>query len=483
MKESIGVGEPQIAVGPYGDISEAPPPYDPSPLPDIYREFLATDARTVMIVLHPNHYNFFPNPSFRVDDQGWEIAGFGFAPIDPVAWCGQSLLLTGTGTVRYRDVDSDNAPAFVYVGPSQDITQLDWYEPGRASAEWTFSAYLLGGKSLVEPDWLNVMPARARLSMRAYQADEDGKFKSKPKYMGIPSVTDPASAPFGAEAVTDENGQVWLIVDGPYYSLLGKPPVSAVDPLSILSEGPILPDGLHPHLMYNGLLYGILDPYPEVAGVPLYEALADPRETAEPELETPSDEYLIVADSGDSNADGQVWHLIDQQYYTATGQQAWFAQVDGPWIELRDDGQWQRLKIRTDAYSLEQDGQVSFLNAWWIDAVVEVENADGVRLSSLMLDPSENPVAQYFDGGMNPEPNLDDFLWSKVDTLTQQPLENQCISYYYYDLRSRVKWLWDNLRFLVPIGRPYQIFFGSYDRPYIATAPGGGAAMVNEVTL
>lgn len=402
--------------------------------------------------------------------------------LDPQSWVGQSVLLDGQGTVRIRDTDSDSNLAYVYVGPSQDINQLDWYEPGRASAEWTFSAYFLGGKAKPMLDG-TVKPARARLVMHAYYPTEQGVYKSPPQYVGITVVADPATAPYGEASVADNDGQVWTRREGPYYAYLDKPPISAVDPLTIMSTGPQPPVGKMPYLMYNNRLYGLKDPYPETAGITLYNNLADPTEKADPASELPGATYLITSGSGDANYDGQVWMLIDQPLYEPTGQEAWFDSVDGPWVELRDDGEWQRLHVQTDAFSREEEGRVSFLNGYWIDCIVQYENVDGVRLSSLMLDPCESPIAAYFDGAMTPEPNVDDFLWSKVD-VDQAPLENQCISYYYYDQRGRMKWLWDNLRFLVPIGRPYQIFFGAFDRPYIPKSGYLGASPeVRELTI
>jgi hypothetical protein len=407
--------------------------------------------------------------------------------LDPQSWVGQSILLDGDGTIRIRDDDINSDPSYVYVGPSKDINLLDWYEPGRASAEWTFSAYFLGGKAKVPLIGTDIKPARARLVMHAYYPTKQGVFKSPPEYVGITVVDDPSTLGYpGDAAVADNNGQVWRMKEGPYYHYFATPPVSAVDPLTIMSTGPMPPTGKMPYLMYGTTLYGLKDPYPESAGVTLYQSLGTPQVVVEPKTAVPtaiSSTYLIVSGSGDANYDGQVWMENALPFYEATGQQAWFETVDGPWIDLRDDGEWQRLHVQTDAFSREEDGRVSFLNAYWIDCIVEYENCDGVRLSAMMLDPCESPIASYFDGAMTPEPNTDDFLWSKVDN-DQVPMENQCISYYYYDQRGRMKWLWDNLRFLVPIGRPYQIFFGAYDRPYIPKSGYSGASPeVKELSL
>jgi hypothetical protein len=83
-----------------------------------------------------------------------------------------------------------------------------------------------------------------------------------------------------------------------------------------------------------------------------------------------------------------------------------------------------------------------------------------------MLDPTENPYAQYFDGSMTEDPAVDDFIWSKTQADYTTPLENQCVSYYYYDRKARTRWLYENLKYVVPVDRPYQIFYGAYDRPY-----------------
>ena len=67
-----GVSPATFGSAPYGDQQEVtgPPAFESVLEPP--REFLGTDARTVMIVLHPNHYNFIKNPSFRQDASGWE---------------------------------------------------------------------------------------------------------------------------------------------------------------------------------------------------------------------------------------------------------------------------------------------------------------------------------------------------------------------------------------------------------------------------
>ena len=726
------IGHVGIGVSPYGDIGEIPAPRTVTPLVDPYREFLPTDARTIMIVLQPNHYNFIPNPAFRVDTAGWELtaaaptgsnlvtmnvasgtddlgttagfktgqpgtstwstgaissstaqfksglkslaftttatadqmvsfvpsttvttfpvvkpstqytfqfaaftsaaetmgirvqwyksnsagsttlsntsaftattantwktytftvtspsdaayAGFGLhrptgasgvqynldevgywegtgttwvLPVNPTfvldpsdSWVGQSVMTQGTGLLRYLDKDNLGASAPVYVGPSRDILDMDWYEPGRAAAAWTMSAYLKG-IGAVNPNY----PARARLVMYAYLPTEVGKYKSPPLNYTLPLVIDPLTASWGAAIVKDSDGTVWNREELPQYDLLGKPPESLVAPLTILtanafmdallrkeSDGSVwekmgafpsaapyyttagvppsvadpavsanvgkyvqrsadnllwqwitskyeivqpqpkvvddpaveIPDAtrLEPYLMYQNNLYGVISPVATSPVAPYYELLGTPTVTAlDPATMAPAAQYYLVTraavDGILPTENGQVWQLRPPPYYVADNDGTGAMQiVEGPWHEFNED-EWVRLTTHTSARE-EGDGRVSFLGAYWIDARVEIENMAGIRVSAVMLDPTEEPIAAYFDGSMTEDASTDDFMWSAKNPTTGAVLANNCVSYYYYDRAVRVRWLEENLRYVVPVDRPYQIFFGAYDFPHI----------------
>lgn len=78
---------------------EVPPVFVEPP----YNPFYPTDARTVMAVVYPNHWNFIPNPALRVDDHGWETEGFDF----PYAY---NVNTTDDGAANLAAIDQISAP-------------------------------------------------------------------------------------------------------------------------------------------------------------------------------------------------------------------------------------------------------------------------------------------------------------------------------------------------------------------------------------
>jgi hypothetical protein len=400
------------------------------------------------------------------------------------SWVGQSLQVTGTGTVRYRAEDIDGNPAFVYVGPTQDLDQQDWYEPGRSAAGWTFSAFTKGAgrvsTGITDP------PAMVRLIMQAYHAEDPTAAFSPPANQNLPDmpVGEGANAP--DPKVIGPNGNVWVRKDESFYEPLGFIPVSEVDPLLILSTGPLHPEGIEPYLMYNNKVYVLKTPMVEVAGYTYYWSGFSPTVvTEDPRDMTPGPSYVLVSIPGD-HRDGQVWKKLPGPYYEDTTEKPYFAEAAGEWTELVDQG-WERHMIRTAAWTPEDEGRINFSGCFWIDARLEFMNCKDVLISAFMLDPNENTVAEYFDGSMTEDPALDDFIWSKTFTEDGDyvtPKANECVSYYYYDRRARVRWLQENLRYVVPVDRPYQIFFGALDRPHIPeTLSTGPGARVGRLTL
>jgi hypothetical protein len=162
--------------------------------------------------------------------------------------------------------------------------------------------------------------------------------------------------------------------------------------------------------------------------------------------------------------EGHVWLPIDPEpsvspFYEDSGSPPAFENVEGEWHSIEDDGEWHRVVIRTRARVPEGNNQISFLGAQWIDTLIEVEDAGDLFISSVMLDSAEYPDAAFFDGGITEESSLDDFLWEGE--------ANNSASLYYFDRLVRTKWLCTRLPQVVPAGRPYQIFFGSYWRPFV----------------
>lgn len=575
-----GTSQPFFSGAPYGDYMEVSGPPQLTVIPEPYSEFFRTDARTVMIILHPQHFNFFINPAFRVDDAGWELEPAEGKLLTKVglyegdSWVGKSLQVTGSGSIRFRDLDKDGNPAFVYVGPSKDLTQADWFEPGRGSARWTASVYVSGTKSMEEGPFIK--PARARLVMEAYRPTDGTKAKSPPEHIDVVEVADPNTEPYGPEAVKDDGDEIWTRMLPPFYRLVGKPSTHP-DPGSITDAELSLPAVVRDP--GDGTLWSEITPYP--SAVPYYEFLVDPPyqdpgtypgpdpyiqdtagnlyafnpvaqgepyyqphhlplvdspETVLPDksqmphhlldpagdlwvmksptaqdgtpyyevvgtpapypmdpddpdqvpiLEAPpgADLVILTATRPPVPANGEpemwpfedeVWELIGPPYYESTGTEAYFASSTGPWFDLETDD-WTRIFARTAAWDYVEDGRISFQDAFWIDVRLEVENVDGMLASAFMLDPTEaeslSPAdaplaASYFDGSMTEDQDIDDFIWSEVDADGKE-MANQCISMYYYDRMARVRWMWENLKFVVPVDRPYQIFFGHYRRPYV----------------
>jgi hypothetical protein len=281
---------------------------------------------------------------------------------------------------------------------------------------------------------------------------------------GVPDpVSDPGSvASDEGKYVVDPSGAYWRW-ETSKYSLLNPQPKPDPSPATVIPDA----TRMNPYLMYEADLYGMVSPIPASPSDPYYELLGTPVVTTDdPSALDPGPDYYIV--------DGAVWAVVPgPYYYKAEPGTSGMDIVSGPWIEF-GDADWHRIRVRTSVRQ-EDENRVSFLGAYWIDVRIEVQNVAEMRVSSVMLDPHEDPYAQYFDGSMVEDSAADDFLWSEKDKTTGEPLANRCISYYYYDRAVRVKWLYENLRYLVPVSLPYQIFFGGYELPYIP--PGGGHAI------
>lgn len=343
----LGTATGAIGLGPYADSAEYTGPPEVILQPDYFRPFFATDARSVLVTLLPNHYNFVPNPAFRVDTTGWEITGLSTA-LDADSWVGQSLKCNGSGTLRYRAA----ADQFIYVGNLPGTTE-EQFDYRRGGGEYTYSVYAKGA-------------GKIRLNMDAYFPEDLEDLTSGPEYQNLPFVSDPTTEPVGYAAVVGPEGRVWKAID------------------------------------------------PEPSAAPFYEDLGRP-----PAFESISSVQTVV----------------------------------------ENDGEWHRYVLRTRARVPEGNGQVTFIGARWIDGLIEIEDAQDLLISAVMLDSTEYPECAYFDGGMTEEAHLDDFLW--------EDNPDSSVSLYYYDRLIRTKWLCRYLPQVIPAGRPYQIFFGSYWRPFV----------------
>lgn len=175
----------------------------------------------------------------------------------------------------------------------------------------------------------------------------------------------------------------------------------------------------------------------------------------------PAGESAIIEQST-----GRVWKAISPTpsvapFYEDIGRGPVLATASGEWTAVENDGKWHRIIVKTNARVQENEGQISFVGARWIDGKIEIRNANNLKVSAVMLDPVEYPTCDYFDGGMTEDPFLDDFLWEDV--------ANASVSYYYFDRVIRARWLYERMGFVIPVNRPFQIFFGSYWRPYVGS--------------
>ena len=148
---TVSTGDGPIGTSPYGDIAEHIPYTPPPRLPIVHLPFHPTDARAIEIFLDPNHYNLIPNPSFRIDMDGWVNQGL-TANLDADAWVGQGLMTEGEGRLYY----AKGFPLSVAL-PGDD----EFYESTRSWSEYTFSVFAKG------------QDARVQLSLHGYRPDEN----------------------------------------------------------------------------------------------------------------------------------------------------------------------------------------------------------------------------------------------------------------------------------------------------------------------
>lgn len=423
MPEVQGASKGAIGLAPYADQTEHTGPPEIVVIPDTYRTFLATDARSVMITLFPQHYNMIPNPAFRVDTTGWEINAEPAA--DAYSWAVLSS-------------DQANAEAAILAGTSSasvepDPSTSDPYEDGQIIAVVTdFTAYTVTSWRIIDTG-----------AVRDWDPNTDSLF-AEDSWVGQ-SVR---VAGAGSMRYRESAGQFVFV----------GPRGLESDTLFELGRSGSPEWTFSVYVRGSGRARLKMDAYypadyQNLASGPAYQNLSV---SADPFTEPSGDPAIL-------GPDGIVWTLIDPApteapFYESTDNPPAFASVEGPWVDIEDDSRWHRIAITTRARVEENEGRVAFTAAWWIDAQIEWEDADAL-VSAVMLDPTEYPECAYFDGSMTEEAATDDFIWSGN--------ANDSISEYYFDRLLRARWLWERMGFVVPAGRPFQIFFGAYDRAYI----------------
>lgn len=519
-----------FATYPYGDAQEVTGPPQFAPIPERYREFLFTDARSILLRLIPHHRNFFPNPAFRVNtlgwvgegaatpaefteqvvlgtdaenvttltdlsyledgrkvmfiapysgDQpslfsypeqritlvrdsaatleiadspvgvasavpGWRVANLDDALIDYDSWVGQSLYINGDLTLRYRDLDSNGDAQFVYVGPETIVEGDEWWMSGRPSPEWTFTAFFKG-------------EAEVRMVMEAYRPINSDEVKSPPENQNLPLVSNPEGAAYNPDAPTivDPDGFIWNLNDQPFYERVLQMAVEA-DPAALTrQDDPFVMDP-------TNNVWQAISPQPLVP--PLYQQMPDqPSEvpfSPNPETLTPADvddRYLVTSAETDPGTKNILYRHTGITNYVSSQQKAAAGYIYGQWTTISNDD-WERLYIQTGLRTSDVE-RANFQNCHWVDARVEVRFAKNLRISALQLDPTEYPIAPYFDGDMTEEPEVDDFVWSGD--------ANNSVSEYYRQRRARTEWAWRSMGYMAPVARPVQMYYLDYSRPYI----------------
>ena len=440
-----------IGLAPYGDEAEHTGPPEVIVYTPPFRPFFATDARSVMITLLPQHYNLIPNPAFRTNAAGWVTTGIEPAPAS-FSWrvantSAQAGLTAITAKTTSTVVDPDPLTAAAYVN-GQAVKVVDTLASNKTVA------------------WLKIDNA-ATLTVAQAAAVGVTIGAPVPKYRVYDLLTDSpqdaADTWVGKSLIANGTGMLRyregtdkFVYTGPLKETMGNqwdPKRGGAEyTLSVYVKG--AGDVKLTMDAYNPIDRNDLNSGPE------YQNLI---KTATPA--TYAKGQAAIQDS----TTGLVWTAITDPavptvapFYQSIDRGPALGTVSTEWTTLDETDDWQRVVLKTRARVYENTGQVDFMGARWVDTKIEVRNAKSLRISAVMLDPSEYPVAQYFDGEMTESLNLDDFLWEGT--------VNNSVSYYYYDRVIRAKWLYERMGYVVPAGRPYQIFFGSYWRPYVGSS-------------
>jgi hypothetical protein len=133
------------------------------------------------------------------------------------------------------------------------------------------------------------------------------------------------------------------------------------------------------------------------------------------------------------------------------------AEVHSPFYPTMSE--WTRHSVLTTSRLDDISGGIpEFAGCWWIDVEVETLMGSAV-LSAFMLDSSEGPLCEYFDGSLDDAHHeRDDFIW------LGDP--DDAVSAYYPERLQRVHWLWKHLYMVAPVNRPIQIYFHDRAHPW-----------------
>ena len=147
------------------------------------------------------------------------------------------------------------------------------------------------------------------------------------------------------------------------------------------------------------------------------------------------------------------------------------AEVHSPFYPTESN--WSRHSVMTTARLDDISGGIpEFAGCWWID--VEVETNGPVILSAFMLDPSEGPLCEYFDGSLDDTYHeRDDFIW------LGDP--DDSISAYYPERLQRIHWLWKHIYMVTPVNRPVQMYFHDRSNPWEPDSPAVRSAVAPSI--
>lgn len=130
-------------------------------------------------------------------------------------------------------------------------------------------------------------------------------------------------------------------------------------------------------------------------------------------------------------------------------------EVHSPQVLVNTDD-WERFYVKTTSRMADiSGGTTDFAGCWWVVPRVEIipYGSPDVLLSSFLVDPTEGPLCDYFDGDMAEGGVRDDYIWLK--DLSGKPR----FSAYYPQRVERCRWLYTHLYDAVPVNRPVHIYY------------------------
>lgn len=146
------------------------------------------------------------------------------------------------------------------------------------------------------------------------------------------------------------------------------------------------------------------------------------------------------------------------------------AQVHSPRV-LVNANDWERVYVKTTSRLADiSGGTTDFRQCWWIVPYVEVSRdslraSPRVLLSSFLLDTTEGPLCDYFDGDMSEDGVRDDYIWLKDRD------GNPRFSAYYPLRVERSRWLYNHMYDVVPVNRPVAIYYHDRANAWNPTGP------------